>query len=150
MLIKQISIFIPNKKGSLSQLTDILIAHRIDIRAIAVFDTTEFGILRIVVDDPDRAVEILNKEGIVAKVSKVIAVEPEDKPGSLNQIFSILRDSDINIEYIYSFIMRKKEMPYIVLKVDQQEKAVEELTANGINVINKEEIYAKESPFFIE
>ncbi|MDD3170026.1 MAG: ACT domain-containing protein [Eubacteriales bacterium] len=143
MLIKQISIFIPNKKGSLSQLTDILIAHNIDIRAIAVFDTTEFGILRIVVDDPDRAVEILNKEGIVAKVSKVIAVEPEDKPGSLNQIFSVLRDSDINIEYIYSFIMRKKEMPYIVLKVDDQEKAVEELTAKGINVINKEEIYAK-------
>lgn len=143
MLIKQISIFIPNKKGSLSQLTDILIAHKIDIRAIAVFDTTEFGILRIVVDDPDRAIEVLNKEGVVAKVSKVIAVEPEDKPGSLNQIFSILRDSDINIEYIYSFIMRKKEMPYIVLKVDHQEKAVEELTANGINVINKEEIYAK-------
>ncbi len=143
MLIKQISIFIPNKKGSLSQLTDILIEHNIDIRAIAVFDTAEFGILRIVVDDPDRAVEILNREGIVAKVSKVIAVEPEDKPGSLNQIFSILRDADINIDYIYSFIMRKKEMPYIVLKVDQQEKAVEELTANGINVINKEEIYAK-------
>jgi len=143
MLIKQISIFIPNKKGSLSELTDILIAHQIDIRAIAVFDTTEFGILRIVVDDPDRAVEILKQEGVVAKVSKVIAVEPEDKPGSLNQIFSILRDSDINIEYIYSFIMRKKEMPYIVLKVDNQEKAVEELTANGINVINKEEIYAK-------
>lgn len=143
MLIKQLSIFIPNKKGSLSQLTDILIAHNIDIRAIAVFDTSEFGILRVVVDDPDRAVEILNKEGVVAKVSKVIAVEPEDEPGSLNQIFSILRDADINIEYIYSFIMRKKEMPYIVLKVDQQEKAVEELTANGINVINKEEIYTK-------
>ena len=109
MLIKQISIFIPNKKGSLSQLTDILIAHNIDIRAIAVFDTAEFGILRIVVDDPDRAIEILNQEGIVAKVSKVIAVEPEDKPGSLNQIFNILRDADINIDYVYSFIMRKKE-----------------------------------------
>lgn len=143
MLIKQISIFIPNKKGSLSQLTDILVAQGIDIRAIAVFDTAEFGILRIVVDDPDRAVEILNKEGVVAKVSKVIAVEPEDKPGSLNQIFTILRDADINIDYIYSFIMRKKEMPYIVMKVDEQEKAVEVLTANGINVINKEEVYAK-------
>ncbi|MDF3000228.1 MAG: amino acid-binding domain protein, partial [Bacillota bacterium] len=105
MLIKQISIFIPNKKGSLSQLTDILIEHHIDIRAIAVFDTAEFGILRIVVDDPDRAVDVLNKEGVVAKVSRVIAVEPEDKPGSLNTIFSILRDADINIEYIYSFIM---------------------------------------------
>jgi hypothetical protein len=143
MLIKQISIFIPNKKGSLSQLTDILIAHNIDIRAIAVFDTAEFGILRIVVDDPDRAVEILNEEGVVAKVSKVIAVEPEDKPGSLNEIFTILKDADINIDYIYSFIMRKKEMPFIVLKVDEQEKAVEVLTTAGINVINKEEIYAK-------
>jgi hypothetical protein len=143
MLIKQISIFIPNKKGSLSQLTDILIAHNIDIRAIAVFDTAEFGILRIVVDDPDRAVEILNEEGVVAKVSKVIAVEPEDKPGSLNEIFTILKDADINIDYIYSFIMRKKEMPFIVLKVDEQEKAVEVLTTAGINVINKEEVYAK-------
>lgn len=143
MLIKQISIFIPNKKGSLAQLTDILIAHNIDIRAIAVFDTSEFGILRVVVDDPDRAVEILNQEGVVAKVSKVIAVEPEDKPGSLNQIFSILRDADINVDYIYSFIMRKKEMPYIVMKVDQQEKAVDVLTDHGINVINKEEIYSK-------
>jgi hypothetical protein len=143
MLIKQISIFIPNKKGSLSQLTDILIAHNIDIRAIAVFDTAEFGILRIVVDDPDRAVEILNEEGVIAKVSKVIAVEPEDKPGSLNEIFTILKDADVNIDYIYSFIMRKKEMPYIVMKVDEQEKAVEVLTSKGINVINKEEIYAK-------
>lgn len=143
MLIKQISIFIPNKKGSLSQLTDILIAHNIDIRAIAVFDTSEFGILRIVVDDPDRAVEILKEEGIVAKVSRVIAVEPEDKPGSLNQIFSVLRDADINVEYIYSFIMRKNELPYIVLKVDEQEKAVDILTAQGINVVNKEEIYSK-------
>ncbi len=143
MLIKQISIFIPNKKGSLTQLTDILMAHNIDIRAIAVFDTAEYGILRIVVDEPDRAVEILKEEGIVAKVSKVIAVEPEDKPGSLNEIFSILRDSNINIEYIYSFIMRKKEMPYIVLKVNDQERAADELTAQGINVINKEEIYGK-------
>lgn len=144
MLIKQISIFIPNKKGSLSELTEILVRHNIDIRAIAVFDTAEYGILRIVVDDPDRTVEILNKEGIVAKVSKIIAVEPEDKPGSLNQIFSILRDADINIDYIYSFIMRKREMPYVVLKVDDQEKAVEELTAHGINVINKEEIYSRQ------
>jgi len=95
------------------------------------------------VDDPDRAVEILSEEGVVAKVSKVIAVEPEDKPGSLNEIFTILKDADINIDYIYSFIMRKKEMPFIVLKVDEQEKAVEVLTNAGINVINKEEIYAK-------
>lgn len=141
MLIKQISIFIPNRKGSLSELTNILVAHKIDIRAIAVFDTTEFGILRIVVDNPDKTVEILGKEGIIAKVSKVLAVEPEDKPGSLNEIFAILNDNDLNIEYIYSFIMRKTEMPYVVLKLDDQERGARVLSDNGINVINKTEFY---------
>ncbi|MEG1584773.1 MAG: ACT domain-containing protein [Anaerovorax sp.] len=144
MLIKQISIFIPNRKGSLSELTDILIAHKIDIRAIAVFDTTEFGILRIVVDDPDKAVEILSGAGVVAKVSKVLAVEPEDKPGALNEIFHILGDHNLNIEYIYSFIMRKTEMPYVVLKLDDQERGAKVLSANGINVINKSEIYGEQ------
>lgn len=143
MLIKQISVFIRNKKGSLSQLTDILIAHNIDIRAIAVFDTTEFGILRMVVDDPDRAVDLLKTEGIVAKVSKVLAVEPEDKPGALNEIFTVLRDHDLNIEYIYSFVMRKTEMPYIVLKLDDQQRGAEVLLSNGINVVNKDEVYGK-------
>ncbi|WP_027399745.1 ACT domain-containing protein [Anaerovorax odorimutans] len=143
MLIKQISIFTQNKKGSLSQITEILDAHKIDIRAIAIFDTTEYGILRMVVDDPDKAVELLKAEGIVAKVSKVIAVEPEDKPGALNEIFTVLRDNDLNIEYIYSFVMRKTEMPYIVLKLDNQETAVNILVENGINVVNKDDIYAK-------
>jgi hypothetical protein len=109
MLIKQISIFIPNKKGSLSELTDILIAHNIDIRAIAVFDTAEYGILRIVVDDPDRAVRFLERKERREAEQGNRCVEPEDKPGSLNQIFNILRDADINIEYIYSFIMRKRK-----------------------------------------
>ena len=143
MLIKQISIFIPNKKGSLSQLTDILSANNIDIRAIAVFDTTEFGIRRIVVDNPDKAVELLKEEGIVAKVSKVLAVECEDKPGAFNEIFDLLSSHDINIEYIYSFVMRKTEMPYIVMKLNDQERAAEILTAHGINVVNKDEIYGK-------
>lgn len=141
MLIKQISIFIPNKKGSLSELTNILVAHEIDIRAIAVFDTTEFGILRIVVDNPDKTVEVLREEGIIAKVTEVLAVEPEDKPGALSEIFEILRDNDLNIEYIYSFVMRKTEMPYIVLKLDNQERGAEVLAANGINVVNKSEAY---------
>lgn len=141
MFVKQISIFIPNKKGSLAHLTDVLVAHEIDIRAIAVFDTTEFGILRLIVSDPDRAIEVLKEEGLVAKVSKVLAVNPEDKPGSLNQIFNILRDYDINVEYVYSFVMRQREMPYIVLKVDKEKEAADALTANNIVIVNKEEIY---------
>lgn len=141
MFVKQISIFIPNKKGSLAHLTDVLVAHEIDIRAIAVFDTTEFGILRLIVSNPDKAIEVLKEEGLVAKVSKVLAVNPEDKPGSLNQIFNILRDYDINVEYVYSFVMRQREMPYIVLKVDKEKEAADALTANNIVIVNKEEIY---------
>lgn len=143
MLIKQISVFIPNQKGKLAQLTDILVKNDIDIRAIAVFDTSEFGILRMVVDKPDKAIEILTKEGLVAKVSKVLAVEPEDKPGALNEIFEILSQNDINVEYIYSFVMRREQMPYIVMKLENQERGAEVLSENGINVVNKAEIYGQ-------
>lgn len=141
MFIKQISVFIPNQQGKLALLTDILVKNNIDIRAIAVFDTAEFGILRMVVDDPDKAIEILNKEGLVAKTNKVLAVEPEDKPGSLNEIFTILNDNKLNVEYIYSFVMRRQEMPYIVMRLDDQERGAQVLSDNGINVVNKSEIY---------
>ncbi len=134
MLIKQISVFLPNHKGSLAQLTDILEKNGVDIRAIAVFDTTEFGILRLVVNDPERCVEVLNREGEVAKVSEALAVEPEDEPGSLNRIFQLLAEHEINVEYIYSYVMRKSEMPYIVLKVDQPQKAAEILEKAGVKV----------------
>jgi len=143
MMIKQLSIFIENKKGTLANLTETLMDNNLDIRAIAVFDTNEFGIVRLVVDDPEKALNVLKQNGFIAKVSRVIAVEPVDKTGSLNEIFRILGDNDINIEYIYSFVMRKREMPYIVFKVDNQDKAVEILTAAGINVVNKEEVYGK-------
>lgn len=141
MQIKQISVFISNQKGSLAELTDILITHGIDIRAISVFDTADFGILRMVVSDPNKAVEVLQQEGFVAKVSKVLAVEPDDEPGSLNRIFTLMKDHDINIDYIYSFVMRKREMPYIVLKADDLKRAADVLSSNGINVVNKEEVY---------
>jgi hypothetical protein len=143
MMIKQLSVFIENKKGTLANLTGALVKNNLDIRAIAVFDTNEFGIVRLVVDNPDKALEVLKKEGFIAKLSRVIAIEPEDTPGSLNNIFNILSEHDINIDYIYAFVMRLHELPYIAFKVDKLEKAVEVLTANGINVVNSEEIRGK-------
>jgi hypothetical protein len=143
MLINQLSVFIENKKGTLASLTEALLKHKLDIRAIAVFDTNEFGIVRLIVDDPDRALLILKKEGFIAKSSKVIAVEPEDEPGSLNEIFKLMSANDINIEYIYSFVMRKHEMPYVVFKVDNQEKALKVLDEGGINLVSKEKIHTK-------
>lgn len=135
MLVKQISIFIPNQKGTLAKLTATLRANDIDIRAISVYDTTEFGILRLVVDNAEKTLEILKAEGFVAKLSDVIAVEPEDKPGTLDEIFHILAENDINIEYIYSYVMRLRELPYIVLKTSEMERAAQILKDNGIKVI---------------
>ncbi len=143
MLINQLSVFIENKKGTLASLTEALLKHKLDIRAIAVFDTNEFGIVRLIVDDPDRALVILKKEGFIAKSNNVIAVEPEDEPGSLNGIFKLMSANDINIEYIYSFVMRKHEMPYVVFKVNNQEKALKVLDEGGINLVSKEKIHTK-------
>lgn len=140
MHMKQLSVFLENKKGTLADLTNILMHHKLDIRAMAVFDTSEFGILRIVVDDPEKALTVLHEEGYVAKMSKIIAIEPDDRPGSFNEIFQLLNQHDINIEYVYSFVMRKRELPYIVIKVDDQQQAVDLLLAAGIKVVNPEEI----------
>lgn len=143
MIIKQLSVFIENKKGHLAALTDVLKKEDIDIRAISVFDTTEFGILRLVVDDPDRALKLLELNGYTAKISDVLAIEPEDVVGSLNHIFRILDDSDIEIEYIYSFVLRKRALPLIILKVNNREKAISVLQKANITVISKEEVYGK-------
>lgn len=133
MLIDQLSVFVENRHGALASVTDALLRYGVDIRAIAVFDTTEFGIVRMVVDQPEEALKHLKADGFVAKLSKVIAVEPVDKPGSLNELFHIMGDHGINIEYIYSFVMRRREMPYVVFKTNNQEKALEVLKAKGLN-----------------
>lgn len=143
MIIKQLSIFIENKKGHLASVTKELKKQDIDIRAISVFDTSEFGILRLVVDDPDRALETLEHAGYTAKVSQVLAIQIEDKPGSLNDAFQIMDENNIDIEYIYSFVLRKKALPLIIFKVSDQNKAIEVLQKANITVMSKEEIYGK-------
>lgn len=140
MLIKEISIFLPNKIGSLASVTEVLLRHHIDIRAIVAFDTSEFGILRMIVSHPDRAVEVLTQDGFVAKISNVIIVRPEDHPGSLYEIFALMAEHDMNIEYTYSFVMQKGTMPYFALKIKDAEGAVKQLIEKGITVINAEEI----------
>lgn len=135
MGIKQLSIFVANEKGTLADVTRIFREHEIDIRAISVYDTVNYGILRTVVSDPERAVEELAKEGIVSKLSEILTINPEDKRGSLNEIFTLLGDNDINIEYIYSFLVREDGSQLFVLKVDEKEKAQELLEKNGVKII---------------
>lgn len=135
MAIRQISAFIPNQEGALADFTEILYKNGIDLRAITVNDTAEYGILRCIVAEPERAVTLLADEGVVAKVSEVIAIDPKDEIGSLSKIFRLLGDNLINIDYIYSFLERRDDAQYFVLKVNNIKKAEELLRASGIKVI---------------
>ena len=135
MAIKQISALIPNQEGALADFTEVFFKNGIDLRAITIYDTAEYGILRCVVDDPDRAAELLAADGIVAKVSEVLAIDPKDELGSLSGIFRLLGDNLINIDYIYSFLEKRDDSQYFVLKVNNIEKAEELLRRNGIKVI---------------
>jgi len=137
MAIQQLSVLLPNQHGTLANLTDIFYREGIDIRAISVYDTTEYGILRTVVDDPDKAVEILKKNGIVAMLSDIMAVNPEDRRGSLNEIFGILAQAGVNVDYVYSFVVEKGGPQYFVLKVEDIARAEDLLAEKGIEVIKK-------------
>jgi len=136
MAIKQISALIPNQEGALADLTEIFYKNGIDLRAITVNDTSEYGIMRCIVDDPNRATSLLAAEGIVAKLSEVLAIDPKDEVGSLFKIFRLLGDNGINIDYIYAFLERNDDdAQYFVMKVNNVEKAEELLIASGTKVI---------------
>lgn len=137
MAIKQLSVLLPNQYGMLANLTEIFFKEDIDIRAMSVYDTTEYGILRAVVDDPEKAVEILKRNGIVAMLSDIMAVNPEDRKGSLNEIFHILSDNNVNVDYIYSFVVKQGGPQYFVLKVADIPKVETLLESHGIEVVKK-------------
>ena len=140
MGIRQLSIFIENKKGRLTKIAQIISSAGIDIRAISVADTSGFGILRIIVDDPDRAKNVLQKSNIIVSVTDVIAVEIKDKPGEIYRVMSILSDNDIGVEYMYAFISREKNKAFIILKIENEDKAVEVLKDNDVCLLNKNQI----------
>lgn len=140
MFVKQISVFLENKPGKLSQVTDILEKNNIDIKAISIADTTEFGILRMIVDKPKEAVEAIKAEKFPVSTTDVLAVEVTDKPGGLNQALQILNDAGISVEYLYSFIKRNGERALILFRVEEPDRAVEVLQSAGIKLYSTEEI----------
>ena len=122
-MIKQISVFVENQPGSMMRVTSVLTESHVNIRAISTFDTPEFGILRLVVDDPAKAKESLTQKGFVTRVNDVIGAELKDEKGNLNQMLKILADGEINVNYIYSFVIREEKAPVIVFHTDDFQKA---------------------------
>lgn len=141
MKIQQLSIFVENREGRLAQITEVLAAAQIDIRAISVADTSDFGILRLIVDDPEKAVKALKTAGMTVSLTDVIAIGINDKPGEFAKAMRILADHHITVEYMYAFISRDKGKAFVIIRVDNDEKAVQALQETGITLLNAEEIH---------
>lgn len=142
MTINQLSIFIENKEGKLADLTSTLAREGVDIRAMSVADTQDFGILRLIVCDSDRAINVLKEAGYIVSVTQVLAVSIPDTPGSLAKVSRILADNGISIEYMYAFITRRQESAYIVFRVADNEAAAKLLTENGVTLATPADIEA--------
>ena len=141
MTIKQISVFVENQAGRLAEITEILGEANIDMRAMSIADTSEFGILRIIVDEPQKALEVLKSEGCVVSVTPVLAVEIEDTPGSLAKIVRVLADEGVSVEYMYAYITRKVKNAYVIFKVEDIEGAEKIFENNGIKTATEAEIH---------
>ena len=139
-MIKQLSVFVQNEIGSLAGVTTVLKDNRINLRAIASVDTPEFAILRMVVDQPEKAKEVLNAGGFAVKVSEAVAVELEDQPGVLDGMLHVIADAGIGINYIYSIVLRNGKAPLMILNTDDLSKTASVLKSKGYLVAEQEDL----------
>ncbi len=140
MSIKQLNIFVENKQGALVSITETLAAHNINMRALSIADTEEFGILRLIVNDNDTACKILADEGYLIKVTDVVGVKIGDQPGKLSTALKVLDNAHINMEYLYAFMARTEKHAYVVLRVADNAQAECELEKAGFHMITDADI----------
>ena len=141
MKITQMSVFIENTKGRLYDLCKALGKNNINIKALTLAESPEFGIARLVVDKADEAVQMVKAEGFIASVAHIVAVEVDDRPGGLAAVLKVLSDNDINIEYMYGFVEKTSDKALMVFKFEDIDKALDVLCKNGVSVVSKEEIF---------
>ncbi|MCB6994531.1 hypothetical protein LI177_13675 [bacterium 210820-DFI.6.37] len=142
MLIKQMSVFVENTTGRLAELTSILAGEKIDLKAATIAETVDFGILRCIVDDPEKATEVLKAKGFTASITPVLAVEMADHPGGFAAILEVLAKERIPVDYIYSTVRSKEETAAIVMKVEEPQKAIQLLQKNNVKLYTMEELLA--------
>ena len=140
MTINQISVFLENTPGQLAEFTRLLEKAQIDMRALSIAGTQDFGILRLIVDDPYKTVSVVKDAGYICSITPVLAVEITDKPGSLVKMLTALSGGGVNIEYTYAFTARKKDMAYMLLRVNDSDKAVRVLMQNQVRPVSQEDL----------
>jgi hypothetical protein len=142
MKVEQISIFIENKSGRLAEITRILGDAGVNIRALSLADTSDFGILRLIVNDVESAKSVLKEKGFTVNKTEVIAVEVPDRPGGLSAILQALDADQINVEYMYAFVERCGGNAVIIFRFDEIDRAIGTLTRNNINILQGERLYS--------
>ncbi|MFZ2633596.1 MAG: ACT domain-containing protein [Desulfosalsimonadaceae bacterium] len=137
MKTSQISIFIENRSGRLAKITTALGAAGVNIRALSLADTSDFGILRLIVNHTEKAINTLKDQGFTVMVSSVIAVAVPDTPGALGNLLSLMEHAGLNVEYMYAFVTKNQDRAVIILRFDDIDKAVETLMENDIAVLDE-------------
>lgn len=140
MAIKQLTVFVENKQGSLVSITDTLASNNINIRALSIAETEDFGILRLIVNDVETAKDTLTEKGYLIKVTNVVGVKIGDAPGKLTAALSVLDKAGINMEYLYAFMTRTEKHAYVVFRVEDDEAAESALEAAGFHLITNADI----------
>lgn len=140
MTVKQISVFLENTPGKMAEFTDVLYENGIDMRALSLAEAEDFGIVRLIVDDVYKTSTVLKDAGFIFSITKVIAVELPDEPGALSKVLKVLGDNCVNVEYMYAFLTRKQGTAYMIFRVENNERAIEVLNANGFHPVCQDEL----------
>jgi len=139
--VEQISIFIENKSGRLAEVSGILGDAGVNIRALSLADTSDFGILRLIVNDREKAMQVLKGKGFTVSKTEVVAVEVPDQPGGLSSILQVLDNESINVEYMYAFVERCGDNAVIIFRFDETENAIKTLALKGFNMLDGDHLY---------
>jgi hypothetical protein len=142
MMVKQISVFLENKAGRIADVTEVLYINEINIRTLCIADTADFGILRLIVSDPARAENVLKGAGFTVTSTEVIAISISDKPGGLHEALTIFDALNVTIEYLYAFPKVKDGRAFVIIRVEDPEKAIAALSENGIVLLPPEQVYS--------
>jgi hypothetical protein len=140
-MVKQVSIFLENRAGRLFEVTKLMARHNLNIRALSVADTSDFGILRLIVDNPEKAIEVLKGENYTVSATDVVAVEVLDKPGGLAKILGIFNDNNINVEYMYAFLAKIPDKAVLIFRFDDNKSVLEKLKGTDIKTISAKDLY---------
>ncbi len=140
MSIKQLTVFVENRQGTMVSITETLSKHNINLRALSIAETEDFGILRLIVNDEETAEKVLRDEGYLIKITEVVGVKIGDAPGKLSAALAVIDENKINIEYLYAFMARTEKHAYVVIRVEDNDAAEAALTNAGFHLVTEADV----------